>query len=93
MANRKSKIIFLSTENYINLLSRAYMLLGKSFGIYFSLRRTCYMQEIIDVKVYPVEVLPGYLYLATFKQAQDDMINKHLKSKGHINVTTRTDTR
>jgi len=50
-------------------------------------------KELNSVRTYPLEVIPGYLYIGTVKHAQDPTIHKHLKVKAHLNVTKSTDLR
>ena len=43
------------------------------------------------IKTYPVEIIPGFLYVATFQQSQDHRIIKDLKVKANVIVTNGTD--
>ncbi|NXE05236.1 STYL1 protein, partial [Lophotis ruficrista] len=43
-------------------------------------------QELDNFKTYPVEILPGKLYMGNFKQACDQQIQKDLKIKAQVNV-------
>jgi len=45
------------------------------------------------VKTYPIEVIPGYLFMGTCEHAQDQAVYKHLKVKAHVNVSKNEDTR
>jgi len=50
-------------------------------------------QELSHLKMYPIEIEPGFLYVGTYSQACDDVIAKHLKIKAHVNTTKRADPR
>lgn len=43
------------------------------------------------IDTYPVEVIPGFLYLSTFQQSQDKKIIKDLKVKANVIVAKETD--
>ena len=40
---------------------------------------------------YPVEVIPKFLYVGNHNQSQVGRVNKDLKVKAHVNVSTRHD--
>lgn len=44
------------------------------------------LQEMDEIKPYPVEVLPGFLYLGNWFHGNESYIQKDLKIKAHINV-------
>ncbi|XP_015736219.1 serine/threonine/tyrosine-interacting-like protein 1 isoform X2 [Coturnix japonica] len=44
-------------------------------------------QELDDFQPYPVEILPGKLYMGNFRQACNQQIQKHLKIKAQVNVS------
>ncbi|NXF88872.1 STYL1 protein, partial [Eubucco bourcierii] len=44
-------------------------------------------QELDNFQPYPVEILPGKLYLGNFKQACDPQILKDLKIKAQVNIS------
>lgn len=48
-------------------------------------------RELDVIDTYPVEVIPGFLYLSTFQQSQDKKIIKDLKVKANVIVTKETD--
>lgn len=51
-----------------------------------------FIQELDCFEAYPIEIIPGFLYSGTVKQSQSPNINKVLKVKAHVNVTTSEDT-
>ncbi|NXJ11769.1 STYL1 protein, partial [Odontophorus gujanensis] len=44
-------------------------------------------QELDNFQLYPVEILPGKLYMGNFKQACDQQIQKDLKIKAQVNIS------
>ncbi|XP_027965556.1 serine/threonine/tyrosine-interacting-like protein 1 isoform X1 [Eumetopias jubatus] len=47
-------------------------------------------QELDAFQPYPVEIIPGKIYLGNFRQACDPKIQKDLKIKAHVNVSMET---
>jgi len=47
--------------------------------------------EIEALFTYPIEVLPGFLYIGLRKQAGEPKIEKDLKIKAHVNLTSTED--
>lgn len=47
-------------------------------------------QELDAFQPYPVEIVPGKIYLGNFRQACDPKIQKDLKIKAHVNVSMET---
>ncbi|CAK6444580.1 unnamed protein product [Pipistrellus nathusii] len=47
-------------------------------------------QELDEFQAYPVEIVPGRIYLGDFRQACDPKIQKDLKIKAHVNVSMET---
>lgn len=47
-------------------------------------------QELDEFQAYPVEIVPGSIYLGDFRQACDPKIQKDLKIKAHVNVSMET---
>ncbi|XP_076997015.1 serine/threonine/tyrosine-interacting-like protein 1 isoform X2 [Tamandua tetradactyla] len=47
-------------------------------------------QELDAFQPYPVEIMPGKIYLGNFSQACDPKIQKDLKIKAHVNVSMET---
>lgn len=45
------------------------------------------LQELDNFKPYPVEILPGKLYMGNFRQACDQQIQKDLKIKAQVNIS------
>lgn len=47
-------------------------------------------QELDEFQPYPVEIVPGRIYLGNFVQACNPKIQKDLKIKAHVNVSMET---
>ena len=45
-----------------------------------------------DVKTYPLEIIPGLLYLGNWQHGNSAYIQKDLKMKGHINCCVEEET-
>jgi len=48
-------------------------------------------RELDEVFTYPLEIMPGFLYVATFQQSQDHRIIKDLKVKANVIVAKEND--
>ncbi|XP_044142038.1 serine/threonine/tyrosine-interacting-like protein 1 [Bufo gargarizans] len=46
-------------------------------------------QEIDELQPYPIEIIPGLLYMGDVRQANDRHIQKDLKIKSHVNVSLK----
>ncbi|KAK3083863.1 hypothetical protein FSP39_004313 [Pinctada imbricata] len=49
-------------------------------------------KEMDDLKPYPTEILPGFLYLGNWRQGNAAYIQKDIKIKGHINCCVEAET-
>lgn len=49
-------------------------------------------RELDDLKPYPIEIIPGSLYLGNWRQGNAAYIQKDLKIKAHINVCVEDET-
>ncbi|KAH3891810.1 serine/threonine/tyrosine-interacting-like protein 1 isoform X2 [Dreissena polymorpha] len=49
-------------------------------------------KELDEIKPYPAEILPGFLYLGNWHQGNAPYIQKDLKIKGHINCCVEAET-
>lgn len=47
-------------------------------------------QELDEFQPYPIEIVPGRIYLGNFVQACNPKIQKDLKIKAHVNVSMET---
>lgn len=51
-----------------------------------------HFQELDDIKPYPVEIIPGVLYLGNWRQGNAPYVQKDLKIKSHINCCVEAET-
>uniref|UniRef100_A0A8C3VE73 Serine/threonine/tyrosine interacting like 1 n=1 Tax=Catagonus wagneri TaxID=51154 RepID=A0A8C3VE73_9CETA len=55
---------------------------------FFRTQKIIWMPQELDAfQPYPVEIMPGRIYLGNFRQACDPKIQKDLKIKAHVNVS------
>uniref|UniRef100_A0ABI7WEX8 Serine/threonine/tyrosine interacting like 1 n=1 Tax=Felis catus TaxID=9685 RepID=A0ABI7WEX8_FELCA len=55
---------------------------------FFRTQKIIWMPQELDAfQPYPVEIIPGRIYLGNFRQACDPKIQKDLKIKAHVNVS------
>nr|XP_010970631.1 serine/threonine/tyrosine-interacting-like protein 1 isoform X1 [Camelus bactrianus]XP_010970632.1 serine/threonine/tyrosine-interacting-like protein 1 isoform X1 [Camelus bactrianus]XP_010970633.1 serine/threonine/tyrosine-interacting-like protein 1 isoform X1 [Camelus bactrianus] len=58
---------------------------------FFRTQKIIWMPLELDAfQPYPVEIMPGRIYLGNFKQACDPKVQKDLKIKAHVNVSMET---
>ncbi|XP_070086706.1 serine/threonine/tyrosine-interacting-like protein 1 isoform X11 [Equus przewalskii] len=58
---------------------------------FFRTQKIIWMPQELDAfQPYPVEIMPGKIYLGNFRQACDPKIQKDLKIKAHVNVSMET---
>ncbi|XP_012584713.1 PREDICTED: serine/threonine/tyrosine-interacting-like protein 1 isoform X2 [Condylura cristata] len=58
---------------------------------FFRTQKIIWMPQELDAfQPYPVEIIPGKIYLGDFRQACDPKIQKDLKIKAHVNVCMET---
>ncbi|XP_033695803.1 serine/threonine/tyrosine-interacting-like protein 1 isoform X4 [Tursiops truncatus] len=58
---------------------------------FFRTQKIIWMPQELDAfQPYPVEIMPGRIYLGNFRQACDPKIQKDLKIKAHVNVSMET---
>ncbi|PVD31428.1 hypothetical protein C0Q70_06840 [Pomacea canaliculata] len=76
----------MGSRNPVQILKGGY----EAFSALYPFLRTqkiIYMpREMDEIKPYPVEVLPGFLYLGNWFHGNESYIQKDLKIKAHINV-------
>uniref|UniRef100_A0A9L0IS55 Serine/threonine/tyrosine interacting like 1 n=1 Tax=Equus asinus TaxID=9793 RepID=A0A9L0IS55_EQUAS len=85
--NQVTKLSRLTEPNYLCLLDvRSKREYDESHVI--TARRV--KKELDAFQPYPVEIMPGKIYLGNFRQACDPKIQKDLKIKAHVNVSMET---
>lgn len=78
------------TRHPVHILKGGY---ERFSGIYhfFRTQKIIWMpQELDEFQPYPVEIVPGKIYVGNFTQACDPKIQKDLKIKAHVNVSMET---
>ncbi|XP_033116247.1 serine/threonine/tyrosine-interacting-like protein 1 isoform X2 [Anneissia japonica] len=82
----------MGSKNPVKILRGGY----EDFSALYPFLRTqkiIYMPRELDaLKTYPIEILPGQLYLGNYQQGCDAGIQKDLKIKAHVNVSNEDDT-
>ncbi|KAG9492691.1 hypothetical protein GDO78_000928 [Eleutherodactylus coqui] len=82
--NQSTKFSKLAEPNYLCLLdARSKREYNESHII--TARRA--KQEIDEFQPYPIEIIPGLLYMGDLRQANDKNIRKDLKIKSYVNVS------
>ncbi|NWV17161.1 STYL1 protein, partial [Origma solitaria] len=75
------------TRHPVLLLKGGYKRFSARYHFLKSQKTLWMPQELETFQPYPVEILPEKLYMANFKQASDDQIQKDLKIKALVNVS------
>ncbi|OWK11298.1 STYXL1 [Cervus elaphus hippelaphus] len=58
---------------------------------FFRTQKIIWMPQELDAfQPYPIEIMPGRIYLGNFKQACDPKIQKDLKINAHVNISMET---
>ncbi|KAB0381714.1 hypothetical protein FD755_003631, partial [Muntiacus reevesi] len=58
---------------------------------FFRTQKIIWMPQELDAfQPYPIEIIPGRIYLGNFKQACDPKIQKDLKINAHVNISMET---
>nr|KAF6491155.1 serine/threonine/tyrosine interacting like 1 [Molossus molossus] len=78
------------TRNPILILKGGYECFSAMYHFFRTQKIIWMPQELDEFQPYPVEILPGRLYLGNFRQACDPKIQKDLKIKAHVNVSMET---
>lgn len=78
------------TRNPIQILKGGYQRFSAMYHFFRTQKIIWMPQELDEFQPYPVEILPGRIYLGNFRQACDPKIQKDLKIKAHVNVSMET---
>lgn len=86
------KVMGIGSRNPVQILKGGY----EAFSALYPFLRTqkiLYMpREYDEIKTYPTEILPGFLYLGNWAQGNAAYIQKDLKVKGHVNCSEQPET-
>ncbi|XP_064151995.1 serine/threonine/tyrosine-interacting-like protein 1 [Loxodonta africana] len=75
------------THRPVSILRGGYELFSARYH-FFRTQKVIWMPQELDAfQPYPVEIMPGRIYLGNFSQACDPKIQKDLKIKAHVNVS------
>ncbi|XP_077995353.1 serine/threonine/tyrosine-interacting-like protein 1 [Glandiceps talaboti] len=81
----------MGSKNPVKILRGGY----EDFSALYPFLRTqkiMYMpRELDNLKTYPIEILPGQIYLGDYEQSCSPVVQKDLKIKARINVTLQND--
>ncbi|XP_004385996.1 serine/threonine/tyrosine-interacting-like protein 1 [Trichechus manatus latirostris] len=76
------------TRRPVYILRGGYELFSAMYHFFRTQKIIWMPQELDAFQPYPVEIMPGRIYLGNFSQACDPKIQKDLKIKAHVNVST-----
>lgn len=78
------------TRHPIHILKGGYQQFSAMYHFFRTQKIIWMPQELDAFQPYPVEIIPGKVYLGDFRQACDPKIQKDLKIKAHVNVCMET---
>ncbi|XP_068422062.1 serine/threonine/tyrosine-interacting-like protein 1 isoform X3 [Eschrichtius robustus] len=78
------------TRHPIHILRGGYESFSAMYHFFRTQKIIWMPQELDAFQPYPVEIMPGRIYLGNFRQACDPKIQKDLKIKAHVNVSMET---
>ncbi|XP_039705271.1 serine/threonine/tyrosine-interacting-like protein 1 isoform X2 [Pteropus medius] len=78
------------TRHPIHILKGGYERFSAMYHFFRTQKIIWMPQELDQFQPYPIEIVPGKIYLGDFRQACDPKIQKDLKIKAHVNVSMET---
>ncbi|XP_016002037.1 serine/threonine/tyrosine-interacting-like protein 1 isoform X2 [Rousettus aegyptiacus] len=78
------------TRHPIHILKGGYERFSAMYHFFRTQKIIWMPQELDEFQPYPIEIVPGKIYLGDFRQACDPKIQKDLKIKAHVNVSMET---
>ncbi|XP_070340521.1 serine/threonine/tyrosine-interacting-like protein 1 isoform X5 [Equus asinus] len=78
------------TRHPVRILKGGYERFSAMYHFFRTQKIIWMPQELDAFQPYPVEIMPGKIYLGNFRQACDPKIQKDLKIKAHVNVSMET---
>ncbi|XP_059549492.1 serine/threonine/tyrosine-interacting-like protein 1 isoform X2 [Myotis daubentonii] len=78
------------TRHPVQILRGGYESFSAKYHFFRTQKIIWMPQELDEFQAYPVEIVPGSIYLGDFRQACDPKIQKDLKIKAHVNVSMET---
>ncbi|XP_072496354.1 serine/threonine/tyrosine-interacting-like protein 1 isoform X3 [Notamacropus eugenii] len=85
-----AKVLAEYTRHPVYILNGGYERFSASYHFFRTQKIFSMPQELDAFEPYPIEIVPGEVYLGTVRQACSSQIHKHLKVKAHINVCLET---
>lgn len=81
----------MGSKNPVNIVKGGYEDFSALYPFLRSQKILFTQHELLKMKMYPVEIEPGFLYIGSTQHSFDQLTHKHLRIKAHINVTTKQD--
>ncbi|XP_061257937.1 serine/threonine/tyrosine-interacting-like protein 1 isoform X4 [Bos javanicus] len=78
------------THHPVLILRGGYELFSAMYHFFRTQKIIWMPQELDAFQPYPIEIMPGRIYLGNFKQACDPKIQKDLKINAHVNISMET---
>uniref|UniRef100_A0A4W2FFV8 Serine/threonine/tyrosine interacting like 1 n=1 Tax=Bos indicus x Bos taurus TaxID=30522 RepID=A0A4W2FFV8_BOBOX len=78
------------TRHPVLILRGGYELFSAMYHFFRTQKIIWMPQELDAFQPYPIEIMPGRIYLGNFKQACDPKIQKDLKISAHVNISMET---
>ncbi|KAF6357622.1 serine/threonine/tyrosine interacting like 1 [Rhinolophus ferrumequinum] len=78
------------TRHPVRILKGGYECFSAMYHFFRTQKIIWMPQELDEFQPYPVEIVPGRIYLGNFVQACNPKIQKDLKIKAHVNVSMET---
>ncbi|XP_027718095.1 serine/threonine/tyrosine-interacting-like protein 1 isoform X1 [Vombatus ursinus] len=85
-----AKVLAEHTRHPVYILNGGYERFSASYHFFRTQKIFSMPQELDAFQTYPVEIVPGEVYLGTSRQACNPQMHKHLKVKAHVNVCLET---
>ncbi|XP_051847847.1 serine/threonine/tyrosine-interacting-like protein 1 [Antechinus flavipes] len=85
-----AKVLAEHTRHPVYILNGGYERFSACYHFFRTQKIFSMPQELDAFKPYPIEIVPGEVYLGTSEQACSSQIHKHLKVKAHVNVCFET---
>ncbi|KAK3586407.1 hypothetical protein CHS0354_013111 [Potamilus streckersoni] len=80
------------SRNPVNILKGGYEEFSKLYPFLRTQKIMFMPREMDELKPYPTEIIPGFLYLGNWRQGNAPYVQKDLKIKGHINCCVEAET-
>ncbi|KAI5128052.1 serine/threonine/tyrosine-interacting-like protein 1 isoform X1 [Manis pentadactyla] len=81
------RALTLLTRHPVRILKGGYQCFSAMYHFFRTQKIIWMPQELDAFQPYPVEIIPGKIYLGNFRQACDPQIQKDLKIKAHVNIS------